>query len=239
MKLRTLLVVLGAAVLTASAQPPAPAPTYANLDYAPPEPATSNGHKLDLYIPAGATGPLPVVIWTGGSAWMADTGKTRRRRPRRATEPGGLRGRGRLDPLQLAGAVSGPAARHQGRHPLAAGERGASTTSIPNHIAIMGDSSGGWTAAMAAVTGDAPEMEGSVGHDRRVERGAGRGRVLSADELPDDGRLGAAEVRGAEVPRRRGVPGVAARRLRHPDLPGQGAGGQPAARTSPPPIRRS
>jgi acetyl esterase/lipase len=33
----------------------------------------------------------------------------------------------------------------------------------PNHIAIMGDSSGGWTAAMAAMTGDAPEMEGSVG----------------------------------------------------------------------------
>ena len=27
----------------------------------------------------------------------------------------------------------------------------------------MGDSSGGWTAAMAAMTGDAPEMEGSVG----------------------------------------------------------------------------
>ena len=33
----------------------------------------------------------------------------------------------------------------------------------PKHIAVMGDSSGGWTAAMAAVTGDAPEMEGSVG----------------------------------------------------------------------------
>jgi acetyl esterase/lipase len=30
-------------------------------------------------------------------------------------------------------------------------------------IAIMGDSSGGWTTAMAALTGDAPELEGSVG----------------------------------------------------------------------------
>src|SRR3954447_22076393 len=55
--------------------PPGPAPTFANLDYAPADPATSNGHKLDLYIPANATKPLPVVIWTGGSAWMADTGK--------------------------------------------------------------------------------------------------------------------------------------------------------------------
>ncbi len=55
--------------------PQGPAPTYANLDYAPPEPTTSNGHKLDLHIPAGATRPLPVVIWTGGSAWRGDTGK--------------------------------------------------------------------------------------------------------------------------------------------------------------------
>ena len=52
-----------------------PAPTFANIDYAPPVPATSNGHRLDLYIPAGAAKPLPVVIWTAGSAWMADNGK--------------------------------------------------------------------------------------------------------------------------------------------------------------------
>src|ERR1035441_10398255 len=49
--------------------------TYANIDYASPEPASSNGHKLDLYIPAGAAQPLPVMIWTAGSAWSADTGK--------------------------------------------------------------------------------------------------------------------------------------------------------------------
>ena len=55
--------------------PQGPPPTHANIDYAPPEPSTSNGHKLDLYIPSGASGPLPVAIWTGGSAWMADTGK--------------------------------------------------------------------------------------------------------------------------------------------------------------------
>jgi acetyl esterase/lipase len=32
-----------------------------------------------------------------------------------------------------------------------------------DRIAVMGDSSGGWTAAMAALTGDVPELEGSVG----------------------------------------------------------------------------
>src|SRR5690349_11540852 len=56
--------------------PSGPAPTIANLEYAPPDPATSAGHRLDLYMPANVTGPVPVVIWTGGSAWMADTGKT-------------------------------------------------------------------------------------------------------------------------------------------------------------------
>src|SRR5215208_2028974 len=55
--------------------PSGPAPTTANVDYAPPEPATGSGHKLDLYMPANGTKPLPVVLWTGGSAWRADTGK--------------------------------------------------------------------------------------------------------------------------------------------------------------------
>jgi acetyl esterase/lipase len=32
-----------------------------------------------------------------------------------------------------------------------------------DRIAIMGDSSGGWTTAMAALTGDAPDLEGTVG----------------------------------------------------------------------------
>jgi len=32
-----------------------------------------------------------------------------------------------------------------------------------DHIGIAGDSSGGWTSAMAAVTSDAPEMEGNIG----------------------------------------------------------------------------
>ncbi|MFE6622472.1 prolyl oligopeptidase family serine peptidase [Streptomyces sp. NPDC057740] len=33
----------------------------------------------------------------------------------------------------------------------------------PNRFAIMGDSSGGWTTAMAAVTGNIPALEGDVG----------------------------------------------------------------------------
>jgi acetyl esterase/lipase len=139
-----------------------PAPAYANLDYAPPEPSTSNGHKLDLYIPAGAAQPLPVVIWTGGSAWLADTGKNL---------AGGLAAQ--LNPAGYA--VAGVSIRSSSQvqfpgqlHDIKAAIRwlranAAKYNLDPAHIAIMGDSSGGWTTAMAAVTGDAPEMEGAVG----------------------------------------------------------------------------
>jgi len=144
------------------AAPPGPPPTYADLDYAPPDPPTSNGHKLDLYLPAGAGGPLPVVIWTSGSAWMADTGK---------------RGAGKLaERLNPAGyAVAGVSIRSSSQvhfpgqlHDVKAAIRWLRAHAgrydlDPDRIAIMGDSSGGWTAAMAALTGDVPELEGSVG----------------------------------------------------------------------------
>jgi acetyl esterase/lipase len=142
---------------------PGPPPTHANIDYAPADPANSNGHKLDLYIPAWpSTKPLPVVIWTGGSAWMADTGK--RRAPGLAAQ------------LLPAGyAVAGVSIRSTSQttfpgqlHDIKAAIRWLRANAWrynldPAHIAIMGDSSGGWTSAMAAVTGDAPEMEGTVG----------------------------------------------------------------------------
>ncbi len=138
------------------------APTVADLDYAPPDPPNSNGHKLDLYLPAGAAGARPVVIWTGGSAWMADTGK--RSAPGIAAQ------------LMPAGyAVAGVSIRSSAQvkfpgqlHDIKAAVRWLRSSAArynldPNRIAVMGDSSGGWTAAMAAVTGDVSELEGSVG----------------------------------------------------------------------------
>jgi acetyl esterase/lipase len=141
---------------------PGPSPTHANIEYAPPEPAASKGHTLDLYIPAGATGPLPVVIWTAGSAWMADNGKR---------DAQGLAAR-----LHPAGyVVAGVSIRSSSQvqfpgqvHDIKAAIRWLRTNAAkygldPNRIAIVGDSSGGWTASMAAVTGDASELEGTVG----------------------------------------------------------------------------
>jgi acetyl esterase/lipase len=155
-----LAAVLCALAIACAAQPPAP--THADLEYAPGEPPGSNGHKLDLYLPAGATGPLPVVIWSGGSAWMADTGKRTAGTLAAQLNPAGY-------------AVAGVSIRSSSQvvfpgqlHDIKAAIRWLRTNGARHgldggRIGIMGDSSGGWTAAMAALTGDAPGMEGSVG----------------------------------------------------------------------------
>ena len=142
--------------------PAGPPATHADIEYAPAEPAASNGHKLDLYLPGAASGRAPVVLWTGGSAWMADTGKR--------TAPGVA---AQLHPAGYA--VAGVSIRSSSQvqfpgqlHDIKAAVRwlranAAKYNLDPDRIAIMGDSSGGWTTAMAALTGDAPELEGTVG----------------------------------------------------------------------------
>ncbi len=75
MKTRILSLVLVLAAVTAFGQPgPRNAPklpegTKALRDVA----YATNGHerqKLDLFIPPGATNPLPLIIWVHGGAWM-------------------------------------------------------------------------------------------------------------------------------------------------------------------------
>jgi acetyl esterase/lipase len=165
---RTIAAILGLALLSGAdlpAQgppPPQAPPTHADLEYAPAEPAGSNGHKLDLYIPGGATGPLPVVIWTGGSAWMADTGK--RTAPGLALQlnPAGYAVAGVS--IRSSSQVKFPGQLHDIKAAIRWLRANASRYNLDGgRIAVMGDSSGGWTTAMAALTGDAPEMEGSVG----------------------------------------------------------------------------
>src|SRR5262249_24105348 len=66
------LVVLLAVAPVAAAQPPRLKPpdgtkVHANLEYVP------GGHerqRLDLYVPAKADTPLPVIVWIHGGAWL-------------------------------------------------------------------------------------------------------------------------------------------------------------------------
>ncbi len=161
----SLILALGswrASAQPAPAVPAGPAPTHADLDYAPADPPGSNGHKLDLYVPAAASGPIPVVIWTGGSAWLADTGKASARGIAARLLPAGYAVAGVS--IRSSAQVVFPGQLHDIKAAIRWLRANAATYALDgSRIAIMGDSSGGWTTAMAALTGDAPEMEGSVG----------------------------------------------------------------------------
>jgi acetyl esterase/lipase len=141
---------------------PGPAPTVRDVASARSDSTTGRGHLLDLSLPPNATAPSPVVIFTHGSAWFADNGR--------------YDAQGLAAALHASGyAVAGVAIRSSRQakfpaqlHDIKAAIRWLRANAAkhrldPDRIAILGESSGGWTAAMAAVTGDVPELEGSEG----------------------------------------------------------------------------
>jgi acetyl esterase/lipase len=145
------------------AQPsPRATPTVRDIVYATTDSASRPGHLLDLYLPSDATHSTPVVIFSSGSAWLANNGRD-----------GAPIYAAQLEKLGYA--VAGVAVRTSGQtkfpgqlHDVKAAIRflranAAKYNLDPNHIGIAGESSGGWLASMAAVTGDVPELEGNLG----------------------------------------------------------------------------
>src|SRR4051794_34025121 len=57
------------------ASPPPGAHVITDIPYAPPQPAGSRGHLLALYLPQNMRRPVPLIIWTAGSGWMAENGR--------------------------------------------------------------------------------------------------------------------------------------------------------------------
>jgi acetyl esterase/lipase len=137
-------------------------PSQTNIAYAEPLPANSKGHLLDIFMPKTGVGPVPLVIWTGGSAFLGDTGKETAQY---------------IAPELLAAgfAVAGVSIRSSTQikfpgqvHDIKAAIRFFRANAVrygvdPKRIAIIGNSSGGWTTAMAALTGDIAELEGKIG----------------------------------------------------------------------------
>jgi acetyl esterase/lipase len=157
------LLMLPASVAFAQGAPlPGPVPTHRDIAYAPSTPKDGQGHLLDLYLPPKSATKVPLMIFTHGSGWMMDNGRQDAQGLAAVLLPKGY-------------AVAGVAVRSSGQaqfpgqlHDIKAAIRWlrahAEDYGIDSdHIGIMGESSGGWTAAMAAVTGDAPETEGDLG----------------------------------------------------------------------------
>lgn len=139
-----------------------PSPTHANIAYAPADPAGSRGHLLDLYLPAKAAKPVPVVIYIGGSAWKSDNDKVKAARVAAELNKAGLAVAGVS--IRSSAQTKFPGQLYDVKAAIRWLRANAARYHLdPDTIAIMGSSSGAWTAIMAAVTGDRPELEGSVG----------------------------------------------------------------------------
>lgn len=139
-----------------------PKPTHAAIAYAESNASTGEGHLLDLYLPSDVKAATPLVIFTHGSGWTRDNGRSDAQAV--AAE------------LNKAGyAVAGVAIRSSSQaqfpaqlHDIKAAIRWLRTNAskyniVPDKFGIMGESSGGWTSAMAALTGDDPALEGKEG----------------------------------------------------------------------------
>lgn len=139
---------------------PAQAQTLTNIAYAPADPAGSKGHLLDLYVPDGA-GPWPLVVWSTGSAWTSDDGKSGAAAIAQQLNPRGIAVAGVS--VRSSSQAKFPAQVHDVKAAIRFLRADAAQYRLdPNRFASMGDSSGGWVAAMAAVTSNG-ELEGTVG----------------------------------------------------------------------------
>ena len=146
------LFVLAVALLAPSAAPARGVEVITGIAYAPADPPGSEGHLLDLYLPPRHRGAVPLVIWSQGSGWLAENGRSTAGMVAERFNPAGF-------------AVAGVSVRsstnarfpaqvldiHTAIRFLRANARRYGLD--PRRIGVMGDSSGGWTATMAGVTG--------------------------------------------------------------------------------------
>ncbi|MDF3145649.1 MULTISPECIES: alpha/beta hydrolase [unclassified Streptomyces] len=132
-----------------------------DLAYAPAQPAHTEGHLLDLYVPRSDK-PVPLVISTRGSAWLADNGRRDAEKVAAELNPAGYAVAGVS--IRSSSQAQFPSQLYDIKGAIRWLRANAKAYNLdPERIGIMGDSSGGWTTAMAAVTSDDPALEGNVG----------------------------------------------------------------------------
>jgi acetyl esterase/lipase len=131
------------------------------IEYAPADPPGSRGHTLDLYLPDGP-GPWPLLIACGGSAFLDDGGSYYAAELAPWSTEAGFAVAGVC--IRSSGQARFPAQVHDVKAALRWLRAHAAEHDLDaGRFAVMGDSSGGWTAAVAGLTADRPELEGLIG----------------------------------------------------------------------------
>lgn len=123
-------------------------PSLVDVAYAEP---VGRAHLLDLHLPAAGGPNHPLIVWTGGSAFLADNGKDSAGRIAEVFNPLGYAVAG-VSVRSSTQAVF-PAQVDDMRSAIGWLRANAGAHGVdPDRIVVMGDSSGGWAAAMATLT---------------------------------------------------------------------------------------
>jgi acetyl esterase/lipase len=129
------------------------------IEYAP---RVGNAHVLDLYLPTHARGRVPVVIWSAGSAWLGDNGNQGGEVLAEHFTPHGFAVAAVA--VRSSTQATFPAQVHDGKAAVRWLRAHARRYHLdPGRFAAMGNSSGGWLAAMLGVTGRVASLEGDLG----------------------------------------------------------------------------
>ena len=128
-----------------------------DIEYAKPD---GKPQLLDLYIPEKAEGPLPLVIWIHGGAWMGGD--------KRSCPAMGMTGRGYAVAsinYRLSQEAKWPAQIYDCKAAVRWLRAHAKDYNFdPERFGVWGSSAGGHLVAMLGTSGDVKELEGDLGN---------------------------------------------------------------------------
>ena len=119
-------------------------------------------HRLDLYIPDGATAPLPVIVWVHGGGWSIGSKELtadafQLRYPRNGYALVSIN-------YRLSGQAIFPAQIYDSKAAIRWIRANAAQYNLdPTRIGVWGSSAGGHLAALLGTSNDVVDMEGIVG----------------------------------------------------------------------------
>lgn len=152
------------ATATAVTLPVGEVAVHRDLAYGTVEP----GNLFDLYVPdVAGESLLPLIIWHSGSGWFENDAKDRVDDRAEVVEELTQRGFA-VASINVRSSADArfPAQGFDARSAIRYLRKNAATHGIdPDRFAFMGDSSGGWATAFAAMTSDILELEGETGVD--------------------------------------------------------------------------